>query len=53
MSPTPTDPTINWDDVLRTCPQCLAPRLTPASASMAGVRVCIDCGIVDVSRPSS
>jgi hypothetical protein len=43
-----SDPTITWDDVLKTCPQCGAPRLTPPSPSMVGQRICLDCGIVDV-----
>jgi hypothetical protein len=46
QKPTIPDPTVAWDDVLDVCPVCGGQRLTPASPSIFGLRVCLTCGIV-------
>jgi hypothetical protein len=40
------DPTVSWADVLELCPICGGQRLTPASPALAGLRVCLTCGMV-------
>jgi DNA-directed RNA polymerase subunit RPC12/RpoP len=34
------------DEELALCPRCGDKRLTPPSPSMAGMRVCLTCGVI-------